>query len=111
MAYAAPPLNQLCRRIRYTVDTVTWVATVASKGCCQGSLDDSSAFHLIQQRPTPWPLFGLAYRGGGGTGTCSVSCRMGFAKARMCTALSVKRRWHSFGRKEYQRWRTCTTHG
>ena len=63
MAYAAPPLNQLCRRIRYTVDTVTWVATVASKGCCQGSLDDSSAFHLIQQRPAPWSPFGLAYRG------------------------------------------------
>ena len=66
---------------------------------------------IIQQRPTPWPLFGLAYRGGGGTGTCSVSCRMGFAKARMCTALSVKRRWHTFCRKGYQRWRTCSTHG
>ena len=59
----ARPLNQRCKRIRFTMDTVARVANVASEGCFQGSLDDSSAFHHILLHPASWPLFGLEYRG------------------------------------------------
>ena len=31
MNHAARPLNQLCRRIRHTMDTVAWVANVLSE--------------------------------------------------------------------------------
>ena len=60
---AARPLNQLCLRIRHTMDTIAQVANVPSEDCDQGALDDSSAFHNMLLRPPPWPLFGLAYRG------------------------------------------------
>ena len=40
-----------------------------------------------------------------------MSCRLGVAKARMCTALAVKRTWHIFSQKGYQRWQTSTVHG
>ena len=58
MVYADRPLNQLCRRIRYTMEAVARVANVASEGCYQLSLDDSSSFHHILLHPAPWPLFG-----------------------------------------------------
>ena len=63
MNHAARPLNQLCRRIRHTMDTVARVANVLSEDCHQDPLDDSSAFHHILLHPSPWPLFGL--QGGG----------------------------------------------
>lgn len=63
LIYDARPLNQWCRRIRFTMDTIARVASVASEGCFQGSLDDRSAFHHVLLHPASWPLFGLAYRG------------------------------------------------
>ena len=47
MIYATRPLNQLCRRICYIMDTVARVASVASGGCCQGSFDNLSLLHHI----------------------------------------------------------------
>ena len=47
----------------FTMDTVARVANVATEGCFQGSLDDSSAFHRILLNPGSWPFFGLTYRG------------------------------------------------
>ena len=63
LIYDARPLNQRCKPIRFTMDTVARVANVASEGCFQGSLDDSSAFHHVLLHPASWPLFGLAYQG------------------------------------------------
>ena len=82
LIYDARPLNQRCKRIRFTMDTVARVANVASEGCFQGSLDDSSAFHHILLNPASRPLFGLEYRG-----VDYVWCvlPLGFVKARTCT--------------------------
>ena len=71
MIYATRPLNQLCRRICYIMDTVTRVASVASEGCCQGSFDNPSAFHHIllhqaRSRCLVWPTGG----GGGSVVGC-----------------------------------------
>lgn len=44
------------------MDTVSRVTYVASEGCYITSLHDSSAFHRILLRPSPWTLFGFSYR-------------------------------------------------
>lgn len=45
--HAALPLDKLCRRIRYAMDTIARVGNLASEGFCQGSLFDSSALFTI----------------------------------------------------------------
>ena len=82
MIYATRPLNQLCRRICYIMDTVTRVASVASEGCCQGSFDNPSAFHHIllhqaRSRCLVWPT------GGGGV-MWGVSCCLGDLRKPEC---------------------------
>ena len=63
LIYDAWTLNQRCKRIRFTMDTVARVANVASEGCFQRSSDDLSAFHHTLLNPASWPLFGLEHRG------------------------------------------------
>ena len=63
LIYDAQSLNQRCKRIRFTMDTVARVANVACEGCAQGSLDYSSAFRQILLNPASWPLIGLEYLG------------------------------------------------
>lgn len=63
LIYDARPLNKVCKRIPFSMDTVARVAHVASEGCFQGSLDDSSGFHHVLLHPASWPLFGLRYQG------------------------------------------------
>ena len=54
LMYDARPLNQRCKRIRFTMDTVARAANVASESCFQGSLDDSSSYHHILLKPASW---------------------------------------------------------
>ena len=53
----ARPLNKVCKRTPFSMDTVGRVAQVASEGCLQGSLDDSSGFHHVLLHPASWLLF------------------------------------------------------
>ena len=63
LIYDARPLNKVCRKVTFSMDTVARVALVASEGCFQGSLNDSSGFHHVLLHPASWPLFGLRYQG------------------------------------------------
>ena len=84
MIYATRPLNQLCRRICYIMDTVARIASVASEGCCQGSFANPSALHHILLhrassrclvRPT-----GVTC----GVSSCGVSCHLGDLRKPEC---------------------------
>lgn len=63
LIHDAPPLNKVCKRIPFPMDTVARVGHVMSEGCFQSSPDDSSGFHNVLQHPASWPLFGLRYQG------------------------------------------------
>ena len=62
LIYDARPLIKVCKRNPFSMDTVGRVAQVASEGCLQGSLDDSSGFQHVLLHPASWPLFGLRYQ-------------------------------------------------
>ena len=82
MIYATRPLNQLCRRICYIMDTVARVASVASGGCCQGSFDNLSLLHHILLHRASSRC--LVWSTGGGGVTCGVSCRLGDLRKPEC---------------------------
>ena len=59
----ARPLDETCRHVTFSMDTVAKVAVVAEKGVYMGSLDDRSGFHNLGLQPESWPLFGVSYNG------------------------------------------------
>ena len=59
----ARSLNETCRHVAFSMDTVAKVAVVAGKGIYMGSLDDRSGFHNLGLQPESWPLFGASYDG------------------------------------------------
>ena len=59
----AIPLNDCCRHVHFTMDTVSRVPVVAEEGVFMGSLDDRSGFHNLALQPESWPLFGVHYDG------------------------------------------------
>ena len=63
MIINAIPLNDCCRHVHFTMDTVSRVPVVAEEGVFMGSLDDKSGFHNLALQPESWPLFGVHYDG------------------------------------------------
>lgn len=57
------PLNDCCRHVHFTMDTVSRVPIVAEEGVFMGSLDDRSGFHNLGLQAESWPLFGVHYDG------------------------------------------------
>ena len=62
LTYDSRPLNKVCKRTPFSMNTVGRVAQVVSEGCFKSSLDDSSGFHHVLLHPASWPLFGLQYQ-------------------------------------------------
>lgn len=63
MIINAIPLNDCCRHVPFSMDTVSKVAVVAEERVFMGSLDDRSGFHNLGLQPESWPLFGIHYDG------------------------------------------------
>ena len=59
MIINAMPLNNYCRHVHFTMDTVSRVPVVAEEGVFMGSLNDNSGFHNLAWQPESWPLFGV----------------------------------------------------
>lgn len=62
LIYDAQPLNQHCRHVPFTIDTVGIVTQVGWQDCFQGSLDDHSGFHYVVLESNSWSLFGFHWR-------------------------------------------------
>ena len=63
MIINAIPLNDCCRHVPFSMDTVSKVAVIAEERVFMGSLDDRSGFHNLGLQPASWPLFGIHYDG------------------------------------------------
>ena len=59
----AIPLNDCCKHIHFTMDTVARVANVADENVFMGSLDDRSGFHNLGLQAESMPLFGIHFDG------------------------------------------------